>query len=83
MFVDFLGCVPPVYIREVYLHQQYSMLVCEPCREREKEKTPGQPQSEAVGEQSKNRCGNSVGQIFNRVRKLPLWQLCRYVSCQH
>lgn len=39
MFVDFLACFPPVYIREVYLHQQCSMLVCEPCREREKKFT--------------------------------------------
>lgn len=55
-----------------------SALVCEPQRG---EKSPGQPLSEAAGEQSKNRCGNSAGHIFNRVRKLLLWHLCHRFSC--
>lgn len=61
----------------------FSMLVCELQRGggEKKKKSPGQPLSEAVGEQSKNRCGNSAGHIFNRVRKLLLWHLCHCLSC--
>lgn len=54
----------------------FSMLVCESHR---KNKSHGQPLREVVGEQSKNRCWNSSGYIFNRVRKLLLWCGCTAV----